>query len=411
MLIDIISFTDITKPKNNEQLHNLQVTTFNCHGFKTSIHDICNMCAESDIILLQELWLTQNEICQLKSVHPEFDGCGISSIDDQSGVLSGRPYGGIGILWRKSMSHACSVITYDDSRLIGINVHTNNGKYLILNVYLPYQSHDNYDEYCHYIGLITAIVNECDTCNVIICGDFNADVGTHFETELLSMCDKADLIISDYDRYGRSSDIHTYVSAAHNSTSWLDHVICSYSANASPIDIKVDDLPPSSDHCPVHATFNTHTVAVPDKQLTTSITDPDNIHPTFNWVKAQPSDVRDYSNWTRDHLSHVSLPEVTGCTDVNCSIESHRKDLDILYDDICTALRASSLSSIPQCRNNNSRNYVIPGWNDYVKDAHQEARSYYLLWRNMGKPRQGPACELMRRSRLNFKYALRQCQN
>ena len=135
MLIDIISFTDITKPKNNEQLHHLQVTTFNCHGFKTSIHDICNMCAESDIIL-QELWLTQNEICQLKSVHPEFDGCGISSIDDQSGVLSGGPYGGIGILWRKSMSHGCSVITYDDSRLIGINVRTNNGKYFILNVYI-----------------------------------------------------------------------------------------------------------------------------------------------------------------------------------------------------------------------------------------------------------------------------------
>ena len=85
---------------------------------------------------------------------------------------------------------------------------------------------------------------------MIICGDFNADVGTHFETELLSMCDKAGLIISDYDGYGRSSGIHTYVSAAHNSTSWLDHVICSYSANASLIDIKVDDLPPSSDHCP-----------------------------------------------------------------------------------------------------------------------------------------------------------------
>ena len=29
----------------------------------------------------------------------------------------------------------------------------------------------------------------------------------------------------------------------------------------------------------------------------------------------------------------------------------------------------------------------------------------------MGKPRQGPVCELMRHSRLNFKYSLRQCQN
>ena len=28
----------------------------------------------------------------------------------------------------------------------------------------------------------------------------------------------------------------------------------------------------------------------------------------------------------------------------------------------------------------------------------------------MGKPRSGPSCEAMRRSRLNFKYALRQCK-
>ena len=32
------------------------------------------------------------------------------------------------------------------------------------------------------------------------------------------------------------------------------------------------------------------------------------------------------------------------------------------------------------------------------------------FWRNMGKPRHGPACDLMRRSRLHFKYSLRQCQ-
>ena len=33
-----------------------------------------------------------------------------------------------------------------------------------------------------------------------------------------------------------------------------------------------------------------------------------------------------------------------------------------------------------------------------------------MMWRNMGKPRQGTACEHMRRTRLIFKYSLRQCQ-
>ena len=56
------------------------------------------------------------------------------------------------------------------------------------------------------------------------------------------------------------------------------------------------------------------------------------------------------------------------------------------------------------------QDYIVPGWNDYVKEAHTEARYYYILWRYMGKPKHGLVCELMRKTRLHFKYLLRQCQ-
>ena len=98
------------------------------------------------------------------------------------------------------------------------------------------------------------------------------------------------------------------------------------------------------------------------------------------------------------------------CTDLNCSDIEHRRDIDALYNDICSGLRKSSVDVILKCHSNNAKDYVIPGWNDYVKLAHQEARSSYILWRNMGKPRQGPACDIMRRTRMNFKYSLKQCQ-
>ena len=45
---------------------------------------------------------------------------------------------------------------------------------------------------------------------------------------------------------------------------------------------------------------------------------------------------------------------------------------------------------------------------DYVKDLHSTARSDYVAWRDAGKPRSGAPCSNMRRSRLKFKYALRQ---
>ena len=50
-------------------------------------------------------------------------------------------------------------------------------------------------------------------------GDFNAD-DTVSETEL--MCDSLNLIKSDSTLFDRSS-----VSGAHNTTLWLDHIICS----------------------------------------------------------------------------------------------------------------------------------------------------------------------------------------
>ena len=43
------------------------------------------------------------------------------------------------------------------------------------------------------------------------------------------------------------------------------------------------------------------------------------------------------------------------------------------------------------------QDYIVPRYNDYVKEVYTEARYYYILWRDMGKPK--PVCELMRTTR------------
>ena len=77
-------------------------------------------------------------------------------MNDQLGIQVGRPFGGIGVLWRKSISHACTICDLQDNRLLGIDIDTNDGKLFILNVSLPYQSSDNFEEFCNYlIALVT----------------------------------------------------------------------------------------------------------------------------------------------------------------------------------------------------------------------------------------------------------------
>ena len=54
--------------------------------------------------------------------------------------------------------------------------------------------------------------------------------------------------------------------------------------------------------------------------------------------------------------------------------------------------------------------FIVPGFNEHIKELHCEARSQYLTWRNAGRPRTGESHSDMRVSRLRFKYAFRQCR-
>ena len=114
---------------------------------------------------------------------------------------------------------------------------------------MPYKCPDNQELYMEYIGKISALVEDSSTSNVILLGDFNAGINTLFETEL--MCDSLDLLISDYKIFGRFSGQFTYVSDAHNTTSWLDHIFCSHDVQRKLVSIDILDRLPSSDHLPL----------------------------------------------------------------------------------------------------------------------------------------------------------------
>ena len=73
-------------------------------------------------------------------------------------------------------------------------------------------------------------------------------VDTLFETELLEMCRTLNLIISEY---GREFGEYTYVSDVHNTTSWLDHVLCSHDMNTKLSSLRILNKFPSSDHLPM----------------------------------------------------------------------------------------------------------------------------------------------------------------
>ena len=194
---------------------NLRIISLNCYGIKTSLYQVYELCEVADIVLLQETWLFTYELSIISTIHPEFEGMGVSAIDGSSGIISGRPFGGVAILTREKMRQYCNFVFYDDPRITGLEINCLSDSLHLLNVYLPYQCHDNYVE---YMGKLSAIA-EGSLSKLAIIGDFNAAVETTFEAELLTLCTDREFTISDYACFGKDSDKYTYVSDFHSTTS------------------------------------------------------------------------------------------------------------------------------------------------------------------------------------------------
>ena len=100
-------------------------------------------------------------------------------------------------------------------------------------MYLSYCGEDNYDDLCYYLVKLDDLIMDSITSYVYIIGDFNADTMAgkqrKFGKELMNCCHGEELILSDVKKCPNTT--YTYVSEAHNTVSWLDHVMCTHSAH------------------------------------------------------------------------------------------------------------------------------------------------------------------------------------
>ena len=374
----------------------IRIITYNC-----SIVDLY------DLIFLQEIWLFKFELNLISTILPEFEAYGISAIQDSEEIINGRPYGGLAILIRKQYRPICDFQTFDDSRLLAVTISSSIGKYCFINVYMPYQHDDNYGTFMECIGKLSATIVDFDMCNFIILGDFNSAVDTPFESELVEFCSSYDLIISDYHRYGRDSGQFTYVSDAHNSTSWLDHIICSYDDNSKISSINILDKLPGSDHLPLQMTLDIDFNSIVD--FIDKLCSRDKV--SFNWSKCTLNELSQYCCLTYDLFTDIHVTPGIKCNNPNCEISSHKADIDYLYKQITASKKIYTLNYL-------LAKLIIIGNTLYLVIISMRKNFIPLLvttllcgdWRSAGKPRFGEICFSMNQSILRFKSALKYCQ-
>ncbi len=146
------------------------------------------------------------------------------------------------MLWRKTLNIDMNIIKYEDhKRLMVIHIKSTKHDLSLLNVYMPIESEENFDDFTLYMYKIHTIVRKNGTVNNIAIGDFNANLrkASMFGTELHRfVSNKGYLIRSAYD-----------------TVSLLDHILCSISMHQLIMDMTMlyDIL--TSDHFPVATIF------------------------------------------------------------------------------------------------------------------------------------------------------------
>ena len=345
-------------------------------------------------------------------MHVDFYADGVSSMTPDREILSGRPFGGLGIMWRKSLGSCITIEKYDDHRLMAVQFDNGSCTLLAVNIYMPYDDRSvrssNYDEYMNYLWVVHAIIQESAASNIMIIGDWNANVNTNAISgaELISFCDEHGYIISDVDKLGLESGAFTYLSESHGTTSWLDHCVCTVQAHAAVSSLEINYDVHSSDHFPLSICVDVNNI--PKVETTMQ-------HSTVkcNWGKATERQLSEYTTNCETLLrSDVSLDcEAIYCKNTACSDPNHKHSIEKLYGSIVSSLHNAADGIIPTNNmNNGSGPHAIPGWNERVKSAHALARDAFKFWITSGKARQGTEYEEMKTSRSNFKYILRMCK-
>jgi exonuclease III len=133
---------------------NCTFISFNCKGFSGAVGCVRDLCKSADIIALQETWLLQHDIPLLGTIDSDFAYTGKTAVDLSSGVLRGRPYGGVAILWRKSLFPCVSVIQCQSDRLTGIKVSMCDSSMIIITMYMPTDERNNLVEFVAILGEI-----------------------------------------------------------------------------------------------------------------------------------------------------------------------------------------------------------------------------------------------------------------
>ena len=117
------------------------------------------------------------------------------------------------------------------------------------------------------------------------------------------------------------------------------------------------------------------------------------------------------TNELKSNLEKFIVLDGLICNDVNCNDPNHLIDIDNVYSSLSESIDKSVKNNIPLSQNNSHEkkyhDYVISGWNEYVKPFREDAKFWHSIWVSLGKPLNSEVFHIMKRTRNRFHFVVR----
>ena len=190
-------------------------------------------------MLLQEIILLECDLDIISQISDQINIIARPSRKAHSNTFDGRPSGGSAIIWSKSLNIDISLKVSCENYLLS-ELSFNDVKIVLVNMYMPYDNRSNEVkiEYQQILGDLEAAIDSLNNRNILCVGDFNADpnrgrlwpfLNYFIVSNNFTVCD---LVLP--------IDSFTFLSAAHNTTGWLDHIVASKQMNISNVNVLYD---------------------------------------------------------------------------------------------------------------------------------------------------------------------------
>ena len=325
------------------------------------------------IILLQEHWLFQFQIHILNEVSENicFTGKSVDLNNSIQPTQLPRGYGGVAILWDKSIDKLITVIPDGNERIQCVEYKDNFTKpILIICVYLPTGGAGTDDEYMDCISHLEEILQKHSSSHeILIGGDLNIDLNkcksSKKKTYLTNFLKDFELQVT--------FDNQTYVNPQGQDCSEIDYFLhtnmCERQITKKTVLKELESN--VSDHYPVSVSLLTCSSKETQKSEPKETAQSISCATRINWTKV---DKEKYAQIVSKDIQHVI---------------NHKKDtnLDIEYaiNSVSNILVNAAKKCHPQKKKNKNKP-KLRVWNPDISNALKKNRESYKLWRQAGKP-------------------------